>query len=189
MSEKEKGATKDSERLTQVQGGTSDDDYQLEPRKLLAWIASLVVILVILVTQFLVRGDNPYLRGVGVFVLLLAGVFIFLPFFSLKKQGRIEDGENYIQTRVVVDQGLYTITRHPQYLGYMFLACGFALLSQHWVVVLLAVIGVTLFHLQAVWEERYCLAQLGEPYQQYLRRVPRFNIVLGIMRLSRGGGK
>jgi len=189
MSEKEKRATKDPEKLTEVQGGTSDDGYQPKPPQLFAWIASLAVILVILVTQFLVRGDNPYLRGVGVFVLLLACVFIFLPFFSLKKHGRIEDGENYIQTRVIVDQGLYTITRHPQYLGYMFLACGFALLSQHWVVVLLAVIGVTLFYLQAVWEERYCLAQLGEPYRQYLRRVPRFNLILGIMRLPRGGGK
>jgi protein-S-isoprenylcysteine O-methyltransferase Ste14 len=189
MSEKGKVTTEDAAKPTKVQGGTSDDGYQRKPPKLFAWIASLAVILVILVTQFLVRGDNPYLRGVGVFVLLLAGVFTFLPFFSLKKHGRIEDGENYIQTRVVVDQGVYTITRHPQYLGYMFLACGFALLSQHWVVVLLAVVGATFFYLQAVREERYCLAQLGEPYRQYLRRVPRFNIVLGIMRLPRGGGK
>jgi len=189
MSEKEKGTTKDSERLTKVQGHISDDNCQPKPPKLFAWLASAVTVSLIIVTQFLVRGDNPYLRGVGVFVLLLAGVFIFFPFFSLKKHGRIEDGENYIQTRVVVDQGVYAITSHPQYLGYMFLACGFALLSQHWVVVLLAVIGVTLFYLQAVWEERYCLAQLGEPYRQYLRRVPRFNLILGIMPLPRGGGK
>ena len=117
------------------------------------------------------------------FVLLLAGVFIFLPFFSLKKHGRIEDGENYIQTRAAVDQGLYAITRHPQYLGYLFLVCGFALLAQHWVAVLLAVVGATFFYLQAVREERYCLAQLGEPYEQYLGRVPRFNFILGIVHL------
>jgi len=189
MSEKEKSATEYAERLIKVQGHTLDDGYQLKPPKLFAWIASLVVILVILVTQFLARGNNPYLRGVGVFVLLLAGVFIFSPFYLLTKYGEIKDGKTYMQARIVVDRGLYAITRHPQYLGYMFLACGFALLSQHWVAVLLAVIGVTLFYLQAVREERYCLAQLGEPYEQYLRRVPRFNLVLGIMRLSRGGGK
>jgi len=189
MSEKEKTTTEYAEGLIEVQRHTLGDDHQLKPSNLFAWLASLVTISLIIVTQFLARGDNQYLRGVGVFVLLLACVFIFLPFFSLKKHGRIEDGENYIQTRVIVDQGLYTITRHPQYLGYMFLACGFALLSQHWVVVLLAVIGVTLFYLQAVREERYCLAQLGEPYRQYLRRVPRFNLILGIMPLPRGGGK
>ena len=122
-------------------------------------------------------------------MLLLAGVFIFVPFYLLAKHGETKDGQTYMQARIVVDRGLYAITRHPQYLGYMFLACGFALLSQHWVTVLLAVVGVTFFYLQAVREERYCLAQLGEPYEQYLRRIPRFNIVLGMIRLARGGGK
>jgi protein-S-isoprenylcysteine O-methyltransferase Ste14 len=156
---------------------------ELRPPKLFAWIASVVTISQIIVTQFLPRGDNPYLRGAGVFVLVLAGVFIFIPFFLLVKHGRGEDGRTYMQTRAFVDQGLYTITRHPQYLGYVFLAWGFAALSQHWVAVLLAALGTTLFYVQAVREERYCLSQLGEPYEQYLRRVPRFNFILGIVRL------
>jgi len=165
----------------------SDDDYHPEPPKLFAWSASAVVISLIIVTQFLPQGDDPYLRGTGVFVLLLAGVFIFAPFYLLARHGRIKDGQTYMQARIVVDQGLYAITRHPQYLGYIFLACGFALLSQHWVTVLLAAVGSTCFYLQAVREEKYCRAQLGEPYEQYRRRVPRFNVVLGIMRLLRGG--
>jgi len=168
---------------------TPDDDCQPEPPKLFVWLASVVTISPILVTQFLARGDNSYLRGAGVVVLALAGVFIFAPFYLLAKHGGIKDGKTYMQARTVVDRGLYAITRHPQYLGYVFLACGFALLSQHWVAVLLAVIGATFFYMQAVREERYCLAQHGEPYEQYLRRVPRFNIVLGIMRLLRGGRK
>jgi protein-S-isoprenylcysteine O-methyltransferase Ste14 len=181
-----KAITGDKERLKEP---TADNDCQLKPPKLCAWLASLVTISLILVAQFLAQGHDPYLRGTGVFMLLLAGVFMFLPFFLLTKHGRIKDGENYIQTRAVVDRGLYAITRHPQYLGYILFACGFALLSQHWTSVLLAAVGSIFFYLQAVKEERYCLAQLGEPYEQYLRRVPRFNIVLGIMRLPRGGGK
>ena len=160
----------------------SDDDFQPEPPKLFAWLASAVTVSLIIVTQFLPRGDDPYLRGTGVFVLLLAGVFIFGPFYLLTKHGG-KDGQTYMQARIVVDRGLYAITRHPQYLGYIFLACGFALLSQHWVAVLLAVVGATFFYLQAVREERYCLAQLGEPYEQYLGRVPRFNLILGIIHL------
>jgi protein-S-isoprenylcysteine O-methyltransferase Ste14 len=118
-----------------------------------------------------------------VFVLLLAGVFIFGPFYLLTKHGGFKDGRTYMQARIVVDRGLYAITRHPQYLGYIFLVCGFALLSQHWVAVVLAFAGATFFYLQTMREERYCLAQFGEPYEQYLRRVPRFNFILGIVRL------
>ena len=182
MIEIEKATTKENEKL-QVRGHTSKDQRQLELPILYAWLASVVTISLIIVTQFLARGDDPYLRGAGVFVLLLAGVFIFAPFYLLTKHGGTKDGQTYMQARTVVDRGLYAITRHPQYLGYMFLACGFALLSQHWVAVLLAVVGATLFCLQAVREERYCLAQLGEPYEQYLGRVPRFNFILGIIHL------
>ena len=163
----------------------SDDDFQPEPPKLFAWLASAVTVSLIIVTQFLPRGDDPYLRGTGVFVLLLAGVFIFGPFYLLTKHGG-KDGQTYMQARIVVDRGLYAITRHPQYLGYIFLACGFALLSQHWVAVLLAATGVACFYIQAVQEERYCLHRLGEPYEEYLQRVPRFNIILGIVRLLQG---
>lgn len=167
---------------------TPDDDRQLEPPKLYAWLASLVTISLIVVTQFLPRGGNPVLRGAGVLVLLLAGVFIFVPFYLLARHGG-KDGGTYMQASVVVDRGLYAITRHPQYLGYILLACGFALLSQHWVALLLAAIGATFFYLQALREERYCLAQFGKPYEQYLWRVPRFNIVLGMIRFARGGRK
>jgi len=162
---------------------TSDDDRQLKPPTRFLWIASGATISLIIVTQFLPRGGDPYLRGTGVFVLLLAAVFIFWPFYLLAKHGKPKDGQTYMQAGIIVDRSLYAITRHPQYLGYSFLACGFALLSQHWVAVLLAAVGATFFYLQAMREERYCLARFGEPYEQYLRRVPRFNFILGIVRL------
>ena len=164
---------------------TSDANHQ-PPPKLFAWIASVDTVSLIILTQFLERGDNPYLRGTGVFVLLLAGVFIFMPFYLLSKHGSVKEGQSYIRSRIVVDKGLYAITRHPQYLGYIFLGCGFALLSQHWVAALFAVIGVTFFYLQAVREEEYCLVKFGEPYEQYLQQVPRFNIILGLMCLLHG---
>jgi len=160
----------------------SNDDCQPKPPKLFAWLASVVTVSLIVVTQFLPRGGNPVLRGTGVFVLLLAGVFIFGPFYLLAKYGGAKDDQTYMQARIVVDQGLYAITRHPQYLGYMFLACGFTLLSQHWVAVPLAAVGATCFYLQAVREERFCLAEFGDTYAQYCRRVPRFNVVLGVIR-------
>jgi protein-S-isoprenylcysteine O-methyltransferase Ste14 len=94
-----------------------------------------------------------------------------------------------MQTDVVVDRGLYAVVRHPQYLGYILLGCGFALLSQHRVSVLLAVIAAVLFYAQAVAEERACLAEFGEPYARYCRRVPRFSVILGLFRLLRGGNR
>lgn len=157
------------------------------PPKLLAWLASLATILLLIATLFLERGDNAPLRVAGAALLALSGVFIFAPFLLLSRHGRGQRGATYMQTRTVVERGLYAITRHPQYLGYALLACGFALLSQHWLAVLLAAAGTICFYLQAMQEEAYCLSQLGEPYEQYLGRVPRFDIVLGLIRLLRRG--
>jgi protein-S-isoprenylcysteine O-methyltransferase Ste14 len=153
-----------------------------DPPRFYAWLASGVTICLIVASQFLARGGDSYLRGTGVVMLLLAGVFIFAPFYLLAKHGQRRDSQTYMQARIVVDRGLYAVTRHPQYLGYVFLAWGFALLSQHWIAILLAVVGAGFFYVQAVMEERYCLALFGEPYARYLRRVPRFNLILGIVR-------
>jgi len=186
MLETEKSKPYEEERPAETYTRSSRGSVQLKPPSLLAWLASLATVSLMLVNLFLPRGGNAYLRGAGVVLLVLASVFIFAPFVLLEKHGRTKGGNKYMQTNAVVDQGLYAITRHPQYLGYMFLAGGFALLSQHWMSAVLAASAVSLFYLQAGKEEHYCLSQLGEPYEQYLERVPRFNLVLGIARLLQG---
>jgi protein-S-isoprenylcysteine O-methyltransferase Ste14 len=169
--------------------GALDRDMgkERQPPRLFALVASLAVALLLVASFFLERGNNAHLRGAGVVLLALSCVFIFAPFFLLARHGRSQGGGTYMQTGVVVDRGLYAITRHPQYLGYMLLACGFALLSQHWLIIFLAALGATGFYLQALAEEKYCLAHFGVAYERYLRRVPRFNIVLGIIRLVKRG--
>jgi protein-S-isoprenylcysteine O-methyltransferase Ste14 len=161
----------------------------LDPPKTYAWIASLATLAVIVTAQFVPRGDSAVLRLVGVGALALAAAFIFPPFLLLARHGGRDEGESYLQTRGLVDRGLYAVVRHPQYLGYILLAAGFALLSQHTATLLLGAVAVTSFVLQALAEERTCLAHLGEPYRRYLHRVPRFNVLLGIIRLLARSGQ
>jgi protein-S-isoprenylcysteine O-methyltransferase Ste14 len=165
---------------------TLPTDHTKAAPSLFAWLASATMVLQIIVVEFLPHGNHQVLRISGITLLLLAAVFIFTPFYLLSKYGNKQDGQTYMQAGEVVQQGLYALIRHPQYLGYMLLTCGFTLLSQHWVAVLLASLSVFFFYLQAVQEEDYCLAQFGEPYARYLQRVPRFNLILGIWRVLRG---
>jgi protein-S-isoprenylcysteine O-methyltransferase Ste14 len=158
------------------------------PPALFAWLASAVTVSVIVVTQFLPRGGSPALRGMGVFLLLLAGPLMLWPLYLLAKRGG-RDGQAYLEASCVTESGLYAVARHPQYLGYSALAWGFSLLSQHWVALLLAAAASLLFHLQAVREEKYCIDRFGASYERYRRRVPRYNVILGIIRLLRGGGQ
>ena len=164
----------------------ADEHRQRSPRGLAAWIAALATVGTIVLAELLPRGDYALLRGAGVGLLAVAAVLIFAPFFLLWKHGRIEDGGSHMQTQAVVDRGLYALVRHPQYLGYMLLACGFALLSQHWLVVALGAIAVAAHYFQGMEEERNCLDRLGTAYELYRQRVPRFNLILGVFRKLSG---
>ena len=158
------------------------------PPALLAWLASAVTVSVIAVAQSLRGAGGGALRAAGVCLLLAAGVLIFWPLYLLARHGG-GGGQALVRIRCVVRRGPYAVTRHPQYLGYTLLAWGFALLSGHWAAYLLAAASAALFYLQALQEERYCLAQFGQAYEAYRRRVPRYNIILGIVRLLREVGR
>jgi protein-S-isoprenylcysteine O-methyltransferase Ste14 len=184
MVDQEKAAFAEVTQRAELEG-LAEKRSDPQPPGHYAWTASLATVALILVVLSVERGHRPYLRWAGISSLVLAPFFVFPPFILLARHGRTRKGQSYLQTRIVVDRGLYTITRHPQYLGYMLLAGGFALLSQHAAVLLLAAIASVCFYLQAVQEERFCLAQFGEPYRRYLQRVPRFNLALGIIRWLR----
>ena len=155
------------------------------PPKLFAWLASVTTVLLMIIVLFVPSGVHQILRLSGVVLLFTAAVFIFSPFYLLSKYGKAQDRKTYMQASELVHQGLYAVIRHPQYFGYILLACGFTLLSQHWITVLLAVLIVIFFYFQAVQEESYCLAHYGESYERYLQKVPRFNLFLGVLRQFR----
>jgi len=171
--------------------GLPDGAREPPPSPALDW-AAVIAVAVLLGAQFLLpRGTIGWLSACGAGALLLAPVFIFPPFFTLSRRGGVPPGKPYYETTRVVDRGVFAIVRHPQYLGYILLAVGFALLSQHPVTWALAAIAVACFVLYAGQEERECTRRLGQRYTDYRRRVPRFNFVLGLARLlvRRAGGE
>ena len=146
------------------------------------WIAA-VSAAAVLVSQFLLeRGGNPYVRAAGIACLLLSPIFIFPPFLLLVRYGRPPHGKPYYCTTVVVDRGVYSIVRHPQYVGYVLLTLGFAALSQQTLTVILAVCSAGAFYVQSLREEAFYRKQPGDDYSEYMRRVPRFNFIAGLFR-------
>jgi protein-S-isoprenylcysteine O-methyltransferase Ste14 len=140
----------------------------------------------VLVVSIAIDIDEPqWITGIGIACLVLAVVFALPPFFHLRRHGSTRQGGAYYATTRVVDVGVYALVRHPQYLGYGLLVLGFTCLDPYWAAILLAAGAVFSFHLQAVAEERYCSTQMGPDYDDYMKRVPRFNFFLGLMRVLR----
>ena len=153
--------------------------------QLFSWIAGALTIVVLVLAVFLGSGDLVVLRKIGAGVLIVAGVFIFLPFVMLRRHGKPLEGKSYMDTTVVVDRGVYAIVRHPQYLGYIMLNLGFMFLLQSPLALSLGVLAIVFFFVHTIQEDRYCAAKFGEKWRDYSRRVPRLNAALGICRVLR----
>jgi len=66
-------------------------------------------------------------------------VFGWLPIIEFRKKGGVKKGKSYIHTTQIVDTGIYSIVRHPQYVTFILWAIAGMLLFQHWIVVLLGI--------------------------------------------------
>ena len=120
---------------------------------------------------------------VGVALYVLSGIiFGMLPVMELRKQGRVRQGKSYIYTTQLVDTGVYSIVRHPQYVTFILWAIAGMLLFQHWIVILLGIPIIPLTYIDLLRADRDARDKFGEEYKAYMKRVPRANFLLGIIR-------
>lgn len=56
------------------------------------------------------------------------------------------------------------------------------LVSQHWLIVILGVIGIISMDQITRMADKQLVKKLGEDYETYMQNVPRLNILLGIVR-------
>lgn len=125
--------------------------------------------------------DNVPLINIGWGVLMLSGIFGWLPIFTFRRKGSVK-GRGYIRTTVLVDSGVYGIVRHPQYLAGVLMSIALPMITQHWLVVVSGLVAAVIYYLNTYDEEKGCIEKFGKEYEQYMERVPRINLVLGIIR-------
>ena len=120
--------------------------------------------------------------GVGLYV--FSGlVFGMLPTFEFRKRGGVKKGKSYIHTTKLVTTGIYSIVRHPQYVTFILFAISGMLLFQHWIVILLGIPVIPLIYIDLLKADKKLIEKFGKDYKKYMKKVPRTNFLLGIIRL------
>jgi protein-S-isoprenylcysteine O-methyltransferase Ste14 len=118
--------------------------------------------------------------GVGLYV-FSGCIFGMLPTFEFRKKGRVEKGKSYIHTTKLVDTGIYSIVRHPQYVTFMMFAISGMFLFQHWIVIILGMPIIPLVYIDLINADKDAIKKFGDSYKNYMRKVPRANFLLGIV--------
>jgi protein-S-isoprenylcysteine O-methyltransferase Ste14 len=105
-----------------------------------------------------------------------------LPVIEFRRKGRVRKGKSYIYTTQLVDTGIYSIVRHPQYITFILWAIAGMLLFQHWIIILLGIPIISLTYVDLIKADNDALAKFGCAYEAYMKKVPRANFFLGIIR-------
>lgn len=71
-------------------------------------------------------------------------------------------------------KGIYRFSRNPMYIGYFLYFLGCAVLAHSTVMYIILLIFQVSAHFVILSEERWCLKEFGEEYQNYMEKVRRY---------------
>jgi protein-S-isoprenylcysteine O-methyltransferase Ste14 len=148
-------------------------------------LSSILFISQIVVGVYLLPGVSQIevLAYAGVGLYASSGMILgLLPVFEFRKKGGVKKGKSYVHTTKLVDTGIYSVVRHPQYVTFIMWAFSGMLLFQHWIVILLGVPIIPLTYIDLIKADKACVERFGDAYIAYMKKVPRANFLLGIVR-------
>jgi protein-S-isoprenylcysteine O-methyltransferase Ste14 len=138
-------------------------------------------------SAFIVQNPsyNQYIGILGWLMWLFGLILAFSPNYVFKKHGGVPKGKSYVHTTKLVDEGIYGIIRHPQYTGGIVIVISMCLILQTLVAYFLAALAITTSYLSMIFEEKRLNTKFGSEYENYQAKVPRANIILGLIRKLR----
>jgi len=150
----------------------------------LYYIASVFLVMAYLSLCFL---DNPAgieeLRYAGWIIFAVGLVLIFLPMFVFRNKGKVKKGMDWTETSILVNTGIYSVVRHPLYLGWLLMYIAMIFWGQHWLTIIVGFLGMTCVYLISRQEDQQLIEKFGDDYKRYMRSVPRMNLLAGTLRL------
>ena len=149
-------------------------EHPLWDRIQIVLIGSFIVVMLLDNVSTLSFGYPSILERVSAYpILLLPAVFLIAFGVYLVKESH---GAVFVKTGKAkfVDSGVYSLVRHPMYLGGLMILFGFLFLKFSLIAFAIWVVYFVLCDWMASYEERDLLRVLGEEYANYQRRVPKW---------------
>jgi protein-S-isoprenylcysteine O-methyltransferase Ste14 len=160
-------------------------------KKEIFWMVILTILCIacfpvnpLVLTGLLDPGFYLPLFVLGWVVWAIGMVLVMAPIVMFPRRGGVSKGKSFVHTTQLVDTGIYAVVRHPQYLGgILAIFVATPLLYPHWLFLILSIPGVVILYWSTIEEEKQLVEQFGDGYRSYMQKVPRVNLILGIIRI------
>ncbi|MBN1161017.1 MAG: isoprenylcysteine carboxylmethyltransferase family protein [Dehalococcoidales bacterium] len=157
------------------------------------WITLITVLAILcfpanplVLTGVLDTYFHPALFIIGWVVWAFGFALVLAPIIMFPRWGGVPKGKTFVHTTQLVDTGIYSVVRHPQYTGGVYSIFVTTLLwYPHWLFAVLGFIGTVATYFSIKEEDKLLVKKYGEDYVKYMQRVPGMNIFLGIIRANR----
>lgn len=157
--------------------------YESHPYLFVSLGGIFAILQIFVAVLFFNQKGSSLLGNAGWVVLWTAGFFGLIPIVTFRRKGGVPKGHSYMNTTRLVDTGVYSLVQHPQNgVAWILINLGVMLVAQNWFVVLFGCVSMVFGYLDLMKEEKRCIEKFGDPYIQYMKRVPRINFLLGIVR-------
>ena len=112
-------------------------------------------------------------RYLGIVTAILGDIVFVISVWTMKDSWRA--GVSPTDKTELVTTGIYQISRNPAFLGFDLVYVGICLMFFNWLLFLVSVFAMIMFHLQIVnVEEEFLLDFFGEEYISYKKKVNRY---------------
>jgi protein-S-isoprenylcysteine O-methyltransferase Ste14 len=148
----------------------------------IAYIA-LYGLLIISSILFYNWTSSETLLYAGWIVLAFGACILLLASQSRRKGHTTKEDDTGKET--LVESGMCSLIRHPEFLGNILIIFGFIFIAQHWSIIVIATTLIILLYAAMVEEEKRNIEKFGDAYKNYMQKVPRINLVAGIIRRIR----
>ena len=130
----------------------------------------------VMIISTIILYDSADLAGLvyaGWIIMAFGIIFLFCSSKSRKK--------GHAEGIGLVESGMYAFVRHPEFLGHILIIFALVIISQHWINFIVGAILIVLLCLAMIEEERN-IEKFGNAYRDYMKRVPRINLIAGIIK-------
>lgn len=122
---------------------------------------------------------------IGYILWVVGIVFMLLPISVFHRKGGVPKGKGYYNTTVLVESGIYSVVRHPQYTGVAVLCLVPICLGVYWLLALIGIACMLICYWFTRLEDRGNVEKFGKAYESYMQSVPAMNFLVGVIRLLR----
>ncbi len=137
-------------------------------------MVTCLVPIVELISIFLLKSLSPVsVKWTGAIIGAIGVVIFIISVVTMKDSWRAGVSEK--EKTKLVKEGIYQISRNPAFLGFDLMYIGILCMFLNWLLLVISVFAMIMFHLQIVnVEEDFLIVAFGEEYIAYRNKVCRY---------------